>query len=68
MSLGRWGQTTWTWALGGDDERGYRMTPKQVLAFVKTNGVVLKSGRGTAASPARASRLAEAVAGEPIRA
>ena len=37
------------------------MTPKQALAFVKTNGVVLESGRGAAAS------LAEAVAGEPIR-
>ena len=37
------------------------MTPKQALAFVKTNGVVLESGRGTVPS------LAEAVAGEPIR-
>jgi len=37
------------------------MTPKQALTFVKTNGVVLESARGTAAS------LAEAVAGGPIR-
>jgi len=37
------------------------MTPKQALAFVKTNGVVLESGRGSAAN------LAEAVASGPIR-
>src|SRR3990172_7740728 len=37
------------------------MTPKQALAFVKTNGVVLESGRGSVPS------LAEAVAGGPIR-
>jgi hypothetical protein len=37
------------------------MTPKQALTFVKTKGVVLESGRGSAAN------LAEAVAGEPIR-
>ncbi|MBI1825287.1 MAG: hypothetical protein HY287_06270 [Planctomycetes bacterium] len=37
------------------------MTPKQALAFVKKNGVVLESGRGSAAC------LAEAIAGEPIR-
>ncbi len=37
------------------------MTPKQALRFVKTHGVVLESGRGSAAS------LAEAVAGGPIR-
>jgi len=37
------------------------MTPKQALTFVKTNGVVLESGRGDAAN------LAEAVAGGPIR-
>jgi hypothetical protein len=37
------------------------MTPKQALAFVKTNGVVLESGHGAAAN------LAEAVAGGPIR-
>ena len=37
------------------------MTPKQALAFVKTHGVVLESGRGAVAS------LAEAVAGELIR-
>jgi hypothetical protein len=37
------------------------MTPKQALTFVKTNGVVLESGRGAVPS------LAEAVAGGPIR-
>ena len=37
------------------------MTPKQALTFVKTNGIVLESGRGAAAN------LAEAVAGGPIR-
>jgi len=37
------------------------MTPKQALALVKRNGVVLESGRGSVAS------LAETVAGEPIR-
>ncbi len=37
------------------------MTPKQALAFVKSNGVVLESARGTVPS------LAEAVAGKPIR-
>jgi hypothetical protein len=37
------------------------MTPKQALTFVKTQGVVLESGRGAAAN------LAEAVAGGPIR-
>ena len=37
------------------------MTPKQALAFVKTNGVVLESGRGPVPS------LAEAIAGKPIR-
>jgi hypothetical protein len=37
------------------------MTPKQALTFVKTHGVVLESGRGSAAN------LAEAVAGGPIR-
>jgi hypothetical protein len=36
------------------------MMPKQAVAFVKTQGVVLESARGTAPS------LAEAVAGEPI--
>ena len=36
------------------------MTPKQALAFVKVEGVVLESGRGPIPS------LAEAVAGEPI--
>jgi len=38
------------------------MTPKQAIAFVKTNGVVLESGRGPVPN------LAEAIAGEPIRA
>ena len=37
------------------------MTPQQALAFVKTHGVVLESGRGAVPS------LAEAVAGELIR-
>jgi hypothetical protein len=37
------------------------MTPKQALHFVKINGVVLESGRGTVPS------LAGAIAGEPIR-
>ena len=37
------------------------MTPKQAIAFVKTNGVVLESGRGPVPS------LAEAIAGAPIR-
>lgn len=37
------------------------MTPKEAVAFVKTNGVVLESGRGPVAS------LAEAIAGAPIR-
>ena len=37
------------------------MTPKQALTFVKTNGVVLESGRGPVPS------LAEAIAGELIR-
>src|SRR5438128_7119852 len=36
------------------------MTPKQAIAFVKANGVVLESGRGPAPS------LAEAVAGGSI--
>src|SRR5713226_5093675 len=38
-----------------------RMTPKQAIAFVKANGVVLESGRGAVPS------LAEAIAGAPIR-
>jgi hypothetical protein len=37
------------------------MTPKQAIAFVEANGVVLESGRGSAPS------LAEAIAGAPIR-
>jgi len=37
------------------------MTPKQALTFVKTNGVVLESGRGSVPT------LAEAVTGGPIR-
>jgi hypothetical protein len=37
------------------------MTPKQAIAFVKANGVVLESGRGPVPS------LAEAIAGAPIR-
>lgn len=37
------------------------MTPKQALTFVKTNGVVLESGRGPVPS------LAEAIAGKLIR-
>ena len=37
------------------------MTPKQAIAFVKANGVVLESGRATAPN------LAEAIAGAPIR-
>jgi hypothetical protein len=37
------------------------MTPKQALAFVKANGVVLESGRGPVPN------LAESVAGQPIR-
>src|SRR5713226_6753180 len=38
-----------------------RMTPKQAIAFVKANGVVLESGRGAVPN------LAEAIAGAPIR-
>ena len=37
------------------------MTPKQAIAFVKANGVVLEAGRATAPN------LAEAIAGAPIR-
>src|ERR1700731_2550227 len=37
------------------------MTPKQAIAFVKANGIVLESGRGPVAN------LAEAIAGAPIR-
>ena len=37
------------------------MTPKQAIGFVKTNGVVLESGRGPVPS------LAEAITGAPIR-
>ena len=37
------------------------MTPKQAVAFVKANGVVLESGRGPVPN------LAEAIAGGPIR-
>ncbi len=37
------------------------MTPKQAIAFVKTHGIVLESGRGSVPS------LAEAIAGAPIR-
>jgi hypothetical protein len=37
------------------------MTPKQAIAFVKANGVVLESGRGPVPN------LAEAIAGERIR-
>jgi len=37
------------------------MTPKQAIAFVKANGVVLESGRGPVPN------LAEAIAGAPIR-
>src|SRR5260370_9578482 len=37
------------------------MTPKQAIAFVKTNGVVLESGRGAVPN------LAEAIAGAAIR-
>jgi hypothetical protein len=37
------------------------VTPKQALAFVKRNGIVLESARGSAPS------LAEAIAGRPIR-
>jgi len=37
------------------------MTPKQAIAFVKANGVVLESGHGPVPS------LAEAIAGERIR-
>jgi hypothetical protein len=37
------------------------MTPKQAIAFVKANGVVLESGRGAVPS------LAEAIVGAPIR-
>src|SRR6266853_5959643 len=40
--------------------RRTRMTPKQAIAFVKANGVVLESGRGAVPS------LAEAIAGAPI--
>ncbi len=47
--------------LTSDDEWGFRMTPKQALTFVKTNGIVLESGRGPVVS------LAEAIAGEPLR-
>ena len=38
-----------------------RMTPKQAIAFVKANGVVLESGRGPVPN------LAEAIAGAAIR-
>jgi hypothetical protein len=38
-----------------------RMTPKQAIAFVKANGIVLESGRGPFAN------LAEAIAGAAIR-
>src|SRR5216683_1727711 len=41
--------------------RRTRMTPKQAIAFVEANGVVLESGRGAVPS------LAEAIAGAPIR-
>jgi hypothetical protein len=37
------------------------MTPKQAIAFVKANGIVLESARGPVPS------LAEAIAGKPIR-
>lgn len=37
------------------------MTPREAMAFVKTNGIVLESARGPAPS------LASAIAGEPIR-
>jgi hypothetical protein len=37
------------------------MTPKQAIAFVKANGIVLESGRGPVPS------LAEAISGAPIR-
>jgi hypothetical protein len=37
------------------------VTPRQALAFVKTNGVALESGRGPVPS------LAQAIAGEAIR-
>jgi hypothetical protein len=37
------------------------MTPKQAIAFVKANGVVLESGRGAVPN------LADAIAGAPIR-
>ena len=37
------------------------MTPKQAIAFVKANGVVLEAGHATAPN------LAEAIAGAPIR-
>jgi hypothetical protein len=37
------------------------MTPKQAIAFVKANGVVLESGRGPVVN------LAETIAGAPIR-
>jgi hypothetical protein len=37
------------------------MTPKQAVAFVEANGIVLESGRGSVPS------LAEAIAGSPIR-
>src|SRR6266446_5201328 len=37
------------------------MTPKQAIAFVKANGVVLESGRGPVPN------LAETIAGGPIR-
>jgi hypothetical protein len=37
------------------------MTPKQALRFVKTNGIILESGRGPVPS------LAQTIAGEAIR-
>jgi hypothetical protein len=37
------------------------MTPKQAIAFVKANGIVLESARG------QVPNLAEAIAGKPIR-
>ena len=36
------------------------MTPKQAIAFVRANGIVLESGRGPVAN------LAEAIAGAPM--
>src|ERR1700682_485401 len=41
--------------------RRNRMTPKQAIAFVQANGIVLESGRGAVPT------LAEAIAGAPIR-